>query len=269
MAVITQSVEENRQTDASTATVRLVITAVSPADASGCVAQLGSYTLGSAYSGSTNVPNATLRSLNYSPIDGSAGATWEATVFYSNAVESSSGTTSSGGSDPADNYSKHEASVVVEFVDAWRTVSSLSGVNLSTPTETDIAGTAIDAAGVPVSVMRRKQEMTFTVRLASGSIDKTTILGLIGKRNSATFLGGAAGYVLFHGYRQSRVGPNLYDVTYVFTWDEWAHLRQVPARDADQLPKREGTAGYAEKAYPVYWKQPFPSTGNFSTLPGY
>lgn len=268
MAVITQSVEENRQTDASTATVRLVITAVSPATAAGCVSQLGSYTLGSAYSGSTNVQNATLRSLNYSPIEGSAGATWEATVFYSNAVESSSTTTSSGGSDPADSYSKHEASVVVEFADAWRTGATIAA-NLNTPAETDIAGTAIDAAGVPVSVMRRKQEMTFTVRLASGSINKTTILGLIGKRNSATFLGGAAGYVLFHGFRQSRVGPDLYDVTYVFTWDEWAHLRQVPARDSDQEAKREGTGGYALKAYPVYWKQPFPSTGNFSTLPGH
>lgn len=268
MAVITQSVEENRQTDASTATVRLVITAVSPQTAAGCVSQLGSYTLGSAYSGSTNVPNATLRSLSYAPVDGSGGTTWEATVFYSNAVESSSGTTSSGGSNPADSYSKHEASVQVEFVDAWRTVTSLSGVNLSNPTETDIGGTAIDASGVPVSVMRRKQEMTFTVRLASASINKTTILGLIGKRNSASFLGADAGYVLFHGFRQSRVGPDLYDVTYVFTWDEWAHLRQVADRDADREPKK-GTGGYANKAYPVYWKQPFSSTGNFSTLPGY
>ncbi len=267
MAVITQSVEENRQTDASTATVRLVITSVSPQTAAGCVSQLGSYTLGSAYSGSTNVPNATLRSLSYSPIDGSGGATWEATVFYSNAVESSSGTTSSGGSNPSDSYSKHEASVVVEFVDAWRAGATIAA-NLNTPTETDIAGTAIDANGEPVSTMRRKQEMTFTVRLASASIDKTTILGLIGKRNSATFLGATAGYVLFHGFRQSRVGPDLYDVTYVFTWDEWAHLRQVPDRDADRETKR-GTGGYANKAYPVYWKQPFPGTGNFSTLPGY
>lgn len=268
MAVITQSVEENRQTDSSTATVRLVITAVSPQDASGCVSQLSSYTLGSAYSGSTNVPNATLRSLSYSPIDGSGGATWEATAFYSNAVESSSTTTSSGGSDPSASYSKHEASVVVEFVDAWRVGAMTIPANLNIPAETDIAGTAIDANGEPVSAMRRKQEMTFTVRLASASINKTTILNLIGRRNDATFLGGTAGYVLFHGFRQSRVGPDLYDVTYVFTWDEFAHLRQVAERDADREPKK-GTGGYANKAYPVYWKQPFPNTGNFSTLPGY
>jgi len=268
MAVITQSVEENRQTDASTATVRLVITAVSPATAAGCASQLSSYTLGSAYSGSANVPNATLRSLNYAPIEGSAGATWEATAFYSNAVESSSTTTSSGGSDPSELTSKHEASVVVEFIDAWRTGATIAA-NLDAPAETDIAGTAIDAAGVPVSAMKRKQEMTFTVRLSSGSINKTTILNLIGKRNSSTFLGAVAGYVLFHGFRQSRVGPDLYDVTYVFTWDDSAHLRQVPARDSDQEPKREGVGSYAGKAFPVFWKQPFPGTGNFATLPGY
>ena len=267
MAVITQSVEETRSTDSSGATVRLIVTEVSPQTAAGCISQLTSYTLGSAYSGSTNVPNATMRSLSYAPVDGSGGKTWTATATYSNAVSSSSTTTSSGGIDASAQYSKHEASVVVEFVDAWR-VNATAPASLNTPAEVDIGGTPIDTMGEPLSVMRRKQEMTFTVRLASGSINKTTILALIGKRNNATFLGGTAGYVLFHGFRQSRIGPDLYDVTYVFTWDEWAHLRQVPARDSD-LQTKKGTGTYANKAYEVYWKQPFPSTGDFTTLPGY
>ena len=169
------------------------------------------------------------------------------------------------------NYERKELTTRAELLDVWRIDGSTAmpaPANLNNPAQSDIAGQPIDNGGEPLTVVYPQQEITITKKLTGSQLDPTTVRGMVGKRNSATFEGASAGYVLFVGSRQSRIGYDLYEVTYTFIWDGAAHCRQSPERAEDGRPQKTGTGTYAGKAYPVYWKQPFPSTANFADLPG-
>ena len=254
MAVIVKSIEETEANDTKSARVNLLVTAVTAGTASAARGQLTSagYTLGASYSGGISA-GAKLSNLSYAPVDDSGGQTWTATASYTDDAQS----------ETAENFAKIESSTRVEAVDIWRTGATLPA-NLSSPgLTTDIGGASVDAAGVPVSGLVVQQELTYTVRTNFTNLNQAAVNAMIGTRNSADFLGGTAGYVLFTGVRRSRIAVDLYEVTYSFVWDGAAHLRQVPKRSADGDP--ELASGYAAA---VYARQPFPGTANFSTLPG-
>jgi hypothetical protein len=254
MAVIVKSIEENEANDTKSARVNLLVTAVTAGTASAARGQLTSagYTLGSSYSGGIS-SGAKLSNLSYAPVEDSGGQTWTATASYTDDAQA----------ETAADFVKIESSTRVEAVDIWRTGATLPA-NLSSPgLTTDIGGTSVDAAGVPVSGLVVQQELTYTVRINFTNANQTTVNSMIGTRNSADFLGGTAGYVLFTGVRRSRIAIDLYEVTYSFVWDGAAHLRQVPKRSADGDP--ELLSGYAAA---VYARQPFPGTSNFALLPG-
>jgi hypothetical protein len=254
MAVIVKSIEETESNDTKSARVNLLVTAVSDGTASAARTQLegGGYTLGSSYSGGISA-GAKLSNLSYAPVDDSGGQTWTATASYTDDAQS----------ETAANFAKIESSTRVEAVDIWRTGATLPQ-NLSAPgLTTDIGGASVDAAGVPVSGLVVQQELTYTVRTDFTNANQAAVNAMIGKRNSADFLGGTAGYVLFTGVRRSRIAVDLYEVTYTFVWDGAAHLRQVPKRSADGDP--ELASGYAAA---VYARQPFPGTAAFADLPG-
>jgi len=254
MAVIVKSIEETEANDTKSARVNLLVTAVSAGTASGARSQLTSagYTLGASYSGGISA-GAKLSNLSYAPVDDSGGQTWTATASYTDDAQA----------ETSADFVKIESSTRVEAVDIWRTGATLPA-NLSSPgLTTDIGGASVDAAGVPVSGLVVQQELTYTVRLNFTNANQATVNSMIGTRNSADFLGGTAGYVLFTGVRRSRIAVDLYEVTYTFVWDGSAHLRQVPKRSADGDP--ELASGYAAA---VYARQPFPGTSNFSGLPG-
>ena len=232
--------------------MNLLITEVTLGTASGARSQLSSYTLGSAYAGGISA-GAKLSNLTYAPVEDSGGKTWTATATYTDDAQS----------ETAETFAKIESSTRVEAVDIWRTGATLPG-NLSSPgLTTDIGGASVDAAGVPVSGLVVQQELTYTIRANFTNANQAAVNAMIGKRNSAEFLGGTAGYVLFTGVRRSRIAIDLYEVTYTFVWDSAAHLRQVPKRNADG--DAELFSGYA---FEVYARQPFPGVADFSTLPG-
>jgi len=254
MAVIVKSIEETEANDTKSARVNLLVTAVSAGTASAARTQLtgAGYTLGASYSGGIS-SGAKLSNLSYAPVDDSGGQTWTATASYTDDAQS----------ETAADFAKIESSTRVEAVDIWRTGATLP-TNLNAPgLTTDIGGTSVDAAGVPVSGLVVQQELTYTVRINFTNANQATVNSMIGTRNSADFLGGTAGYVLFTGVRRSRIAVDLYEVTYSFVWDGAAHLRQVPKRSADGDP--ELASGYAAA---VYARQPFPGTSNFALLPG-
>lgn len=254
MAVIVKSIEETEANDTKSARVNLLVTAVTAGTATAARGQLTSagYTLGASYSGGISA-GAKLSNLSYAPVDDSGGQTWTATASYTDDAQS----------ETAANFAKIESSTRVEAVDIWRTGATLPA-NLSAPgLTTDIGGTSVDAAGVPVSGLVVQQELTYTVRINFTNANQATVNAMIGTRNSADFLGGTVGYVLFTGVRRSRIAVDLYEVTYTFVWDAAAHLRQVPKRQADGDP--ELSSGYAAA---VYARQPFPGTSAFSGLPG-
>ena len=258
MAVIVKSIEETEANDTKSARVNLLVTAVSAGTASAARTQLtgAGYTLGASYSGGISA-GAKLSNLSYAPVDDSGGQTWTATASYTDDAQA----------ETSADFVKIESSTRVEAVDIWRTGATLPA-NLSSPgLTTDIGGTSVDAAGVPVSGLVVQQELTYTVRLNFTNANQATVNSMIGTRNSADFLGGTAGYVLFTGVRRSRIAVDLYEVTYTFVWDGAAHLRQVPDRESDGNPKLIAS-GSDLKAQYVYARQPFPGTSNFSGLPG-
>jgi hypothetical protein len=255
---IITSIEETRTNDGDTSTVRLLVTGVAAGDAGDCkdILATDGYTLGAAYSGG-GVTGITLANLSYSPVEDSGGTIWQATASYSSDDESESPAT----------YSKIESSTKAEVVDVWRIGATADNINNPGATY-DIGGTGVDARGVPVSALVVQQELTYTVQHNFTNSDQATVNAMIGTRNSALFLGGNAGYVLFTGVRRSRIAVNLYEVTYTFVWDAAAHLRQIPDRDADGEPIIAIGGAYDKKAKFVYARQPFPTLSNFSSLPG-
>ena len=149
-------------------------------------------------------------------------------------------------------------------VDVWRVGASAPG-NLNAPAEADIGGTAVDSRGTPIGIPIAVQELTVTNYRADNN--SAAIIAALGKRNSAAWLGAPIGYVLFTGATARRVGPSKYEVQYKFSYDSLAHLRQVCGKDADG-DAFLGTAnadGHAN-ASKVYWRQPFPTSYNFSSM---
>jgi hypothetical protein len=150
------------------------------------------------------------------------------------------------------------------MVDIWRANGTAPG-NLNTPGNSDVGGTAVDQGGQAVSAIIPQQELTITNFRADNNA--TNIVLALGKRNTASWLGGAAGYVLFTGATARRTGITQYEVQYKFLWDFTAHCRQVAIRDLDgrsKITTPDGN-GFANASL-VVWRQPFQNTYNFSSM---
>lgn len=92
---------------------------------------------------------------------------------------------------------------------------------------------------------------------------------LINKRNSADFLGFAAGTVLFAGVSIDPEQDEYVRVNWTFLWDAWAHLTQEPARwlDGSVVLKPSGIGiGPQNVAKVVWWTQPYAATTDFGAL---
>jgi len=149
-------------------------------------------------------------------------------------------------------------------VDIYRANPAAPG-SLDAPGNTDIGGTPVDQNGQPISTIIPQQELSITNYRTDNNA--AACRAAIGKRNSAAFLGAAAGYVLFTGATARRVGVNRYEVVYKMVFDNWAHCRQVAVRDADGRVKTGAPDGAGLcNASTVVWRQPFPATYNFGSL---
>ena len=135
---------------------------------------------------------------------------------------------------------------------------------------TDIGGESLDTGGDPLTSFVNQQDLSITVRSESfAEIPVSTSLGLLGKRNTSAFFGAQAGFLLYTGLSVQRDGVNSYNTTLTFTFDEFAHRRQVPLKDPDGvvIPKNNGTTGEPDfAAKTVHLKQPFPETAEFANL---
>lgn len=154
-------------------------------------------------------------------------------------------------------------------IDSWRT-----GAFNQTGTgslEKDIVGTPADSAGEPITTFVTQQDLQIQVRSSNfNDIPISTSLALLGKRNSFTFFGAPAGFLLYTGLSTQRDGVNSYNTTFTFTFDSLAHRRQQPQRtstgEVDQEVKNQGTANEKRAAKTVHLIQPFPFTADFSSL---
>ena len=184
-------------------------------------------------------------------LDDAGTKLWKGTVSYEWSVSDSN------------DFVSLDMNTSMSFVDVYRMGATFPN-NVNNPGDNDIQGTPMDACGEPVSAPLFQQELTL-VNIKSTN-QATAIIGSIGKRNSASFLGADPGYVLFTGASSRRVGIAKYEITYKFLWDGAKHLRQIAARDVDGQPLL--TVGGAAQAFAstVYARQPFPNTSDFTGL---
>lgn len=190
-----------------------------------------------------------LRSRNLQQRTFARARVWDATLEWRSSAN------------PAASFTVTSSSVAAITIDVWRSGASLPG-DLSAPAESDIGGTKVDMRGEPISALIVQQRLT--IKNIVSSIDYATIRNYIGKRNSATFLGVSAGFLLFEGTDDQRIDGGRYEIEYRFLYDSTAHLRQVCARDVDGHPKLNTDA--IPKASTILWKQPFPGTAAFAGL---
>lgn len=130
----------------------------------------------------------------------------------------------------------------------------------------DIGGYPNAINQTPLSWLRLQQEVILTeIRLPP--IPYHTYREAASRRNSTMFYGGSMGFILYHGAETSRIGFNKYEVKHKFTWDEYAHLQQVPKRDQMDkvIPLLIEASGLRVPKF-VFWRQPFPFFYDFTTL---
>ena len=182
---------------------------------------------------------------------GNASKVWRVTIEASNELADA-------------EFTATESSVAPQVVDAWRSGAAVAA-NLDAPGDGDIGGTKVDVGGEPISAIQSQQTLSVT-NVTSASPDMAIIRGLVGKRNNALWLGAAVGYVVFRGASARRIALERWETSYEFVFDSSAHLRQAVGRDVDGKPILDAAVANVTHATLVMWRQPFPATGDFTTL---
>ena len=171
-----------------------------------------------------------------------------------------------GGRPDEPGYIATSTDFSVAIVDLYRLIDPTAAtVALLNPLETDIGGTEKDSNGKPKSQILGVQTFSIT-NVINGRPNYNLYRDLSGQRNSATFQGDSAGYWCFLGAKCQRVGVSTYSITWDFAYDPWGHCRQVPkVNPATEEIQTVAVSGVSRAAL-VYWVQPIPYLGNFSTL---
>jgi len=145
--------------------------------------------------------------------------------------------------DPAaPGYIEVNATLSAAHVDIWRAINratmdanSLPNATLhplGNPSALDIGGTPVDSAGYPVSFILRQFELNITL-VREGKFDIQKMLAFVWKRNATAFLSCPAGSLIYCGCSANRIGERKFQYSHKFIYDEWYHMRQSPARQAD------------------------------------
>jgi hypothetical protein len=169
---------------------------------------------------------------------------------------------------PSDiGYVERTVSTQGAFFDVYRVnVPSSWGGNGSNGS--DIGGTSVDSGGNPTSTIF----LVITLGLVENVLENTvpgrlqTIATMVGKRNSQTFEGFAAGTLVYKGANSSRIGTGLFALSHQFEFRNDYHMVQQPRRNSqnDVILASSPSLGFV--AQTVYFVQPFPQTANFNLL---
>tara|TARA_R100000388_G_scaffold94889_1_gene84006 strand:- start:3219 stop:4070 length:852 start_codon:yes stop_codon:yes gene_type:complete len=173
---------------------------------------------------------------------------------------------SSIGTGPADTgFTEVTARVSGSFVEQYR-ADPLVGADYDFGA--DIGGDPIDRAGVPTSIMRQQMEITVNVTV-EGPLVLQDIAASVGTRTLVTLFGIAPGLLLYRGANIQRIETNKFTLQHTWLFDNQFHLIQEPAMHINGTPQlgKEGDSKYNGKAYPVYYKQPFPFGDSHLLIP--
>lgn len=131
-------------------------------------------------------------------------------------------------------------------------------------------GTQLDLEGEPFSRLKYTTEIQISETITNSS-GLPAIAGNMrafrGVRNNASWEGAAAGKVLYTGGTIRRTGIETYVATHRLVEDSEYHLIQYPGRDSSGKVPTSPING-ANRAKDIYWRQPFPTLGDFTTISG-
>ena len=210
--------------------------------------------------------------------DPSAVSTWQVTMRYRAEIGSQSGfnNPTSPLLEPNEvGYRTARLSMSAEFQDVYRSFASVAAMQTAAANTTqiaDITGNSMDVAGIPLSVLVHRQDITI---LITDSVlpSAQAISSQIGTRNNGTFLNYSLGTLLFTGCNCEtipEVGRN--SIEYRFVYDQALHCIQYPVRGNNGSPILANSASggiLKGSTKQVFYKQPFPYLTNFSTLSQY
>jgi len=166
-------------------------------------------------------------------------------------------------------YRTFSAAITAQFMDCYREPSTGTTPKSvqATGTTTDIGGTAIDTAGVPVS--RLVTQIAWAITITDRALPPADIVfSMMGNRNRGFFMGNEPGSVVFQGYDAS-IDPDTGNTscTYRFLLDEFYHLRQQAKRNVDGSMKLGAAgSGYEANAGTVIYVQPHLFYSRFQDL---
>ena len=210
--------------------------------------------------------------------DPSAVSTWQVTMRYRAEIGATSGFNNPTSTQLEPNevgYRTARLSMTAEFRDLWRVYASVTALQAKasgTYSVTDIGGSSVDVAGIPLSTLVYKQEITILIT-DSFLPNAQAIATQIGTRNDKVFLNYPSGTVVFAGCNCEtipEVGRN--SIEYKFVYDQSYHQIQYPVRGNNGSPiLAAATSGTILKgsAAQVYFKQPFNYTSSFDNLSYY
>ena len=137
----------------------------------------------------------------------------------------------------------------------------------------DIGGTPMDTFGeIERTTMIVKPQLQVTIQrnvnIGRPNNYLSNLQNFVGTRNKSTFLGAREGSLLYVGASSRRVRDQLYEITHTFEFDQAKHQEQAPQPGAGMFGKKIQTADgdYKNRAFPVYWIQPYPRELDFNVL---
>lgn len=206
-----------------------------------------------------------------------ATETWNVSMQYKAQINGSGATnpTSTNLVPNEVGYRTARLSMTAEFQDVYRRFASVAQMQLQaagTDETTDIGGFSVDVAGIPLSRLHYRQEITILIT-DQYLPNSQSIAAQIGTRNDAVFLNYPSGTVLFAGCNCEtvpEVGRN--SIEYRFIFDQAYHCVQfaLKGNNASPILLTANSANLKKgSAQTVVYKQPFSYTTNFNNLSNY
>lgn len=200
---------------------------------------------------------------------------YEVTVNYAPTTNSPGGPDSGGGPDSEGDVFQQSIQLNYrgKFEKLWRVDANISATPYTGgDTGEDIGGTPMDTFGEverTTLIVKPQLQVTLQRNVDIGRNDNylSRMQNFVGSRNNARFLGADKGKLLFLGATSRRVRDELYEISLSFEFDPAKHQEQAPQPGVGLFGKKITTSGdYKDRAFPVYWIQPYPKLMNFNSL---
>ena len=188
---------------------------------------------------------------------------WNVTWSYGNNVVGT-------GAQPGEvGYVEWTIDVSASFIDKFIQSPTLpTDGNLTGVQGAVTGGTQMDIEGTPVSMLKYTTEITISETISNTSGLPSIVSAMRsarGCRNKTLWEGFAPGSVVYAGGSIRRTGVATFVANHKMTEDSEYHLIQYPFRDSTgKIPTK--VVDGANRANVVLWRQPFPSTIDFTTI---